>query len=135
MFNLRRVFTFLAVMVFSLAVAGHSQAQLPTGTSVTLNKTGISHSRQNRGNNLLNTQINYDDCHLDDAINVSVSLSGWTGLTLQTWAGSSCEVQQNRIQPNLLNCWQIGADTSPSANNPPPIQVPVKGILYGRTLA
>jgi hypothetical protein len=135
MFNLRSVFAFLAVVAFSLAFAEPSRAQLPGGTSVTLPKTGVSHTRQNRGNNLLNTQINYDDCHLDDKIDFSVALSGYTGLTLQTWAGASCEVQDNRIRPNLLNCWQIGQGISPTGINPPAIRVAVRDILYGRTLA
>ena len=136
MFNLRSVFAFLTVVGFLSAFAEPSQAQLPTtGTSVTLAKVGVVHSRQDRGYNLLPTQINYADCHLDDVISFPLTLSGYTGLTLQTWAGASCEVQNNRIQPNLLNCWQIGQGISPSSINPPAIQVPVKDILYGRTLA
>jgi hypothetical protein len=135
MFNLRSVFACLGVIVFSLAVAQRSQAQLPGAASVTLPKTGISHTRKDRGNNLLNTQISYDDCHLDDAIDFSLALSGYSGLTLQTWAGASCEVQDNRIRPSVLNCWQIGQGFSPTSINPPAIRVPIKDILYGRTLA
>jgi hypothetical protein len=135
MYHLRRVFAFLAAVGFVLAMVGHSQAQIASAASVKLAATGVQHTRQNRGNNLLNTQINYDDCHLGDTIKFSLSLAGYSGYTLQTWAGSGCDNITYRTTTNTLQCWQIGPNLSPSSINPPAIELSVKDILYGRTKA
>ena len=133
MYTLRRVFAFLAVVGFVLGFVGDSQAQLG-GATVTLPKTGVQR-RANRGNNLLNTQINYDDCHLGEVISFSVALSGYSGYSLQVWAGANCDNITNRTTTTTLQCWQIGEGISPSSINPPALQVPVREILFGRTLA
>ena len=132
MFTLRRVLAFFAVVGFILGCAGHSQAQ---ATTVTLPPTGVVPTRQDRGGNLKNTQINYDDCHLDGAIDFSVVLANFTGLTLQVWAGTACDVQTNRVTANLNNCKQIGDGLAATQTSPPAIRVSIKDILYLRTLA
>lgn len=133
--HLRRVFAFVTAACLVLCIAGRGQAQ-----SVALSKTGVSHSRPNRGNNLLNTQINYDDCHLDDKINFTVSLSSnYAGYSLQLWAGSGCDDKTTRLSTAVLSCWQLGLSGGngivPSSINPPAIPISVREILYGKTLA
>ncbi len=135
MFTLIRVFAFLAIAGFMSSIVRPAHAQTLGVTAVTLPTTGISATRPNRGRNLRNDQINYEDCHQNGAIDFSVALSGFTGLTLQVWAGNACEVQDNRINPNISNCNQIGEGIAATQINPPTIRVPVKEILYLRTLA
>ncbi|MET0790485.1 MAG: hypothetical protein ABW061_03110 [Polyangiaceae bacterium] len=130
MYTLRRVFAFLAAVGFVLGIVGHGQAQV--APTVTLPTTGVAHTRQNRGNNLLNTQINYDDCHLDDAIRFSLSLTGGSTYQLETWAGSGCDVLTSRTIANT-QCWRLLDPFSPQGNNPPPIEISIKKILSGRT--
>jgi hypothetical protein len=140
MYHLRRVFAFLAAVGFVLGMVGHGQAQVAAATSVTLSKTGVTHSRANRGNNLLNTQINYDDCHLGDEINFTVSLSSnFSSYSLQLWAGSGCDDKATRLSTSVLSCWQLGVSGGtgivPMSINPDPIPISVREILFGKTLA
>ncbi len=135
MFTPIRVFAFLAIVGCMSGFTRPAHAQTLSGTAVTLPTTGVSVTRPNRGRNLRNDQINYDDCHLNGAINFSVALANFTGLTLQVWAGNACEVQDNRINPNIANCNQIGQGFSATQINPPAIRVPIKEILYLRTLS
>ncbi|HEY5377229.1 MAG TPA: hypothetical protein VIK01_26300 [Polyangiaceae bacterium] len=133
MFNLRQAFAFWAVAAFVIGLAGEVHAQA-TGAGVTLPTTGITR-RADRGGNLMNNQINFDDCNIDEKIQFSVAISqpnnSWT---LQVWAGANCDQLSNRVTPTVLNCHLVGS-LAVSAASPPPISVSVRDLLYVRTQA
>ncbi|MEP7048887.1 MAG: hypothetical protein ABJB12_00975 [Pseudomonadota bacterium] len=134
MFTLRRLFEFWALVAFVLSLAGEVRAQAtPT---ITLPVSGVKR-RLDRGGNLLNTQINFKDCDLNENIEFNVAVTNPSDkYTLQVWAGSNCEQLTNRNNPAILTCWQIGPENlTVTTVNPAPIKVPVQQILYGRTLA
>jgi hypothetical protein len=135
MFDLRRVFAFWAAVAFVVSLASEVRAQVTGGPAVVLPPNGVTR-RANRGGNLMNTQINFDDCNVDETIDFSVSISAPNSAwTLQVWAGANCDNQTYRVTPTVLNCWQIGPGLSVGALNPPAIPISVRDILYGRTLA
>jgi hypothetical protein len=134
MFNLRRVIAFWAAMALMVGLATAAGAQTLTPT-VTLSMTGVTHSRPNRGGNLLSSQINYDDCELGDVLSFPLSLANYTGYTLQAWAGDSCDQYANRETVGLTTCWPLITPIAPTSTAPNPILISVKSILYGRTLA
>src|SRR5664279_2432008 len=104
MFTLRRVFAFWAMVAFVVGLTGEVHAQL-AGPTVTLSTTGAQHTRGDRGT-LLTTQMNYDDCEQDDALSFSVALTGYSGYTLQVWAGAGCQDYGTRLSTTILGCWK-----------------------------
>jgi hypothetical protein len=99
--------------------------------TITLPTSGVSHTLARDGNRT-NTAINYADCVNEDAIKFSLTLANRGSYTLEVWAGASCDTQSNRTTTNSTACWKVyGA--SPNTNYPV-VSVPVRSILYGRTL-
>jgi hypothetical protein len=137
MFNLRQVFAFGALFAFLVGFAGEVHAQtLPTAApAVTLAATGVGR-RSNRGGNLMNNQINFDDCNVNETIHFSLAVANPnSSLSLQVWAGASCEVLTNRQTTTQLTCHQIGNGMSVGSTSPPPIPVSIRDILFLRTQA
>jgi hypothetical protein len=133
MFNLRQVFAFWAVVACLIGIAGSAEAQM-----ITVSPAGVTHSRQNRGNNLLNSQINGADCAGDDIMTFPLTLNTAGGTfstdTLQTWVGTGCDIATNRTSTSQTMCWLVG-NVSPSGllNGAINVNVPVTTIVAGYT--
>ncbi len=133
MFNLRQVFAFWAVVACLIGVAGSAEAQM-----ITVSTAGVTHSRQNRGGNLLNTQINAADCTGDDIMTFPLTLNTAGGTfstdTLQTWVGTGCDSMTTRTTTSQAICWLV-ANVSPSGllNGAINVNIPVTTIVAGYT--
>jgi hypothetical protein len=130
MFNLRQLFAFWAVVACLIGIAGSAKAQM-----ITVSTAGVTHSRQNRGNNLLNTQINAADCAGDDIMTFPLTLSGaFSTDKLQAWVGTGCTDPGTRTSTTQTQCWLV-ANVSPSGllNGAINLQIPVTTIVAGYT--
>jgi len=132
MFNLRTVFTFGAVVAFSLGSGGRAHAQtLPAAVSVAVPTTGVKRQKQDYAGKVLPTQINYKYCTNNDQFSFTVNLgTGFMGYTLELWAGNNCEGVPNR-SPNTATCWQI-TEVVPSSINLT-LTANVQDMLFGLT--
>lgn len=135
MHHLPRLFAVLTVVGILLGFRAPVQAQT---VAVPLNGVRFTdvngNTRTDRGN-LKNDQINYNDCHSDGNIEFTVTLTNYGANSLQVWAGSGCDQLVNRGATGTTFCNQIGTAITPTSINPDPIVVPIKRLLYLRTLA
>jgi len=121
--------TLLVVLWLSLSLGFGRVAQAQT---ITLSSSGVSHTIARDGYRL-NTAINYADCVDEDEIEFSLSLASRGSYALEAWAGSACDTESNRTNSSSTLCWKVYSAV-PNTNYPV-LKIPVRSILYGRTLA
>ncbi|MEO7034059.1 MAG: hypothetical protein ABI548_09255 [Polyangiaceae bacterium] len=125
-------FNFGVLVLGSCLLAG---ARPAAAQSVMLPATGVVWSGPDDRQNLFSTQINAADCLGDAGISFSLTVTQPTPIyNLQVWAGTNCDVLQNRTDASLSNCWLLAAPPVDTMF-PPPVHVRVRDLLYGRTLA
>jgi hypothetical protein len=115
----------LACVILGLAQRARAQ-------TITLSTSGVSHTIARDGYRV-NTAINYADCRDEDAIEFSLSLASRGSYALEAWAGSACDTESNRTNSSSTLCWKVYSAV-PNTNYPV-LKIPVRSILYGRTLA
>jgi len=126
MLTARTKFVLLLTCVI-LGFVRRAQAQ-----TITLSTSGVSHTIARDGYRV-NTAINYADCVDEDAIEFSLSLASRGSYALEAWAGSSCDTESNRTNSSSTLCWKVYSAV-PNTNYPV-LKIPVRSMLYGRTLA
>ena len=113
------------LLMCALSRAAHAQ-------TITLPSAGVTHSVARDGNRL-NTTINYADCIAKDAIEFPLTLTERGSYSLEAWAGSSCDELSYRTSTSSTACWKVYS-AAPTTNTPI-VSIPVRSLLYGRTLA
>src|SRR5450432_1343113 len=114
----------------AMAICGFGQRA--NAQTITLPTSGVSHTIARDGNRV-NTAINYSDCVDEDAIKFALTLASRGSYTLEVWVGSGCDVQSTRTTTSSTACWKVYSAT-PNTNYPV-LSIPIRSILYGRTLA
>lgn len=94
-------------------------------------KTPLRPGREDRGNpnRLQPNQVNRTDCLAGDVIEYPVVVSGITSaIDLEVWAGSNCELLENRAS-NSATCWLVYENANPKSTN---IEILVQDVIAGR---
>jgi hypothetical protein len=125
--NIARALLVLLWVCVELGFGSVARAQ-----TITLSSSGVSHTIARDGYRV-NTAINYADCRDEDAIQFSLSLASRGSYALEAWAGSACDTESNRTNSSSTLCWKVYSAV-PNTNYPV-LSIPVRSILYGRTLA